>query len=957
MRTFFLLVGISLGSGCFSQPQGDKFNSVFQVEPADPFDPSGYLSEDSEGFSLKQSGAVVPVLVSPEDHAGVLKVSELFQSDIYHVLGAKPELLSTVGQLAKVIIIGSFDKSPIIRQLVSSGKLDGRQLEGRWEKFIITTIDQPFEGIDQALVIAGSDKRGTIYGMFDFSASMGVSPWYWWADVPVKTRGNVVVKPGIYTNGEPKVKYRGIFINDEAPALAGWAHEKFGGFNHLFYERVFELILRLKGNYLWPAMWGRAIYDDDPASPELANEYGVVIGTSHHEPLMRAHVEWSRYGKGPWNYEKNPEILEEFWRAGIRRMGDNESIVSLGMRGDGDEPMTEGTAIALLELIVEKQRAIIAEETGKPITETPQLWALYKEVQEYYDRGMRVPDDVTLLLCDDNWGNIRKLPDYGNTLRSGGYGIYYHFDYVGGPRNYKWLNTTQISRVWEQMNLAYEYGARQIWIVNVGDIKPMEYPISFFLDFAWDPTSISADWLPEYGKEWASRLFGAKYSKEIAAIIEGYTRINSNRKPELLSADTYSLIHFREWERVVDLYSRLQSQAESIADSLPSEYQSAYFQLVLFPVQACANLNRMYFAVAKNKFHHEQSRSATNRYSKQVDSLFNQDTRLSDQYHLLDDGKWNHQMSQTHIGYTGWQQPEKQVKPETKSYSPVNGAKPGIWVEGSELFWPKNTELSFPQFDSYNKQEYALEIFNQGNQPFDFQLVSNQKWITVSQKKGSVSLESRIWVSIDWTKVTGSETALLEVRVGKQTVEIKVPVVFTDSDLKPIINGFVSFEAADFSRKTESDVKWQEIPHLGRTSSAITTIPVTHSVLVPEGNSPHLEFDFYAVDTSAIEVAIYLSPVLNYHENEGRKLAVSLDDQSPVGVNVHEGTTNRDWNKWVSENVVSINCSLDLDRSGVHTLRYWAVDPGMVLQKVVIRQGSERTTYLGEPSTFLMTGK
>ncbi|HEX4851279.1 MAG TPA: glycosyl hydrolase 115 family protein, partial [Puia sp.] len=333
-------------------------------------------------------------------------------------------------------------------------------------------------------------------------------------------------------------------------------------------EKVFELILRLKGNYLWPAMWGNAFYDDDSLNKKTADDFGIVIGTTHHEPLLRAHDEWRRYGKGPWNYDSNENVLKDFWRKGVERALNTETIVSVGMRGDGDKPMTEGTAISLLERIVKDQREIVADVTGKPASETPQLWALYKEVQDYYDKGMRVPDDITLLLCDDNWGNIRKLPKPGDKKREGGYGIYYHFDYVGDPRNYKWLNTNQVERTWEQMHLAYEYGVDRIWIVNVGDIKPMEFPISFFLDYAWNPKKWNEKNLPDYYVQWASRQFGEQHAKEIAYLIARYTLFNSRRKPELLSPETYSLTNYEEADRVVNEYKQLERQAVKLGKFL-----------------------------------------------------------------------------------------------------------------------------------------------------------------------------------------------------------------------------------------------------------------------------------------------------------------------------------------------------------------------------------------------------
>ncbi|MDP5045243.1 MAG: glycosyl hydrolase 115 family protein, partial [Leeuwenhoekiella sp.] len=459
-------------------------------------------------FTLASTKDTAPVVVDSSDFEGVLLAADNFIKDIERVTAKSSSKRYNVEKIGSVII-GTIGKNRFIDNLIEEGNLDVDSIRNSWEAFKI-------QQINGNLIIAGSDKRGTIYGVYTLSEAMGVSPWYWWADVPITKASELYVTEKMYVNPGPKVEYRGIFINDEAPALSGWAEEKFGGFNHQFYAHVFELILRLKGNYLWPAMWGKSFNDDDPQNPILADKYGIVMGTSHHEPLMRAQSEWKKYGSGEWNFNTNAKKLKEFWKTGIERMGAQESIVTVGMRGDGDEPMTEGTAISLLETIVNEQRKIIASVTQKPAEETPQLWALYKEVQDYYDQGMRVPEDITLLLADDNWGNIRKLPPLDEGNRKGGYGIYYHFDYVGGPRSYKWLNTTQISRVYEQMSLAYAYNAQKIWLVNVGDIKPMEYPTSFFLDYAWDPEAFTLSDLKAYPQKWAAGQFGDTYSAEIA---------------------------------------------------------------------------------------------------------------------------------------------------------------------------------------------------------------------------------------------------------------------------------------------------------------------------------------------------------------------------------------------------------------------------------------------------------
>ena len=640
-----------------------------------------FISERKEpnSFLLCSSSQKTFIYVDANDDWLVHKSAELLQNDIEMVTGKKPSLIRDI-KLAKgnVIVIGSLEKSDLIKQLARQKKINASHLENKWEAYLIQSVQNtlnesnsksPLWGVGGLLVIAGSDKRGTAYGVFELSEQIGVSPWYWWADVPVKIKKEVFVRKGAYKFGPPSVKYRGIFINDEAPAFSGWTKEKFGGVNHLVYEKIFELLLRLKANYLWPAMWGNAFNDDDTLNPILADKYGIVMGTSHHEPMLRAQQEWKRYGKGQWNYDSNEVVLKDFWRKGIQNMGSHESIVTIGMRGDGDMPMTRGTATALLERIVADQRKIIEEVTGKPASKTPQLWALYKEVQDYYDKGMRVPDDVTLLLCDDNWGNIRRLPRPGDPKRSGGYGIYYHFDYVGGPRNYKWINTNNIARVWEQMHLAYEYGVNRIWIVNVGDLKPMEFPISFFLDYAWDVNKWNEDNLRDYYTQWAADQFGSTHAKEVGEILRKYSQYASRRKPELLDANTYTISNFNEFNRVTSEWAKLLIKAKEINNDLPAEYRDAYFQLVLHPVNAFSNLNTMYANVAMNKMTFENKYAVANDYADNVKRLYTTDSLMTLEYHALNNGKWNHMMDQTHIGYTYWQQPLRQKMPEVKYIS------------------------------------------------------------------------------------------------------------------------------------------------------------------------------------------------------------------------------------------------------------------------------------------------
>uniref|UniRef100_S0DDJ6 Glycoside hydrolase family 115 protein n=1 Tax=termite gut metagenome TaxID=433724 RepID=S0DDJ6_9ZZZZ len=783
------------------------------------------------------------VVVDDADHAGVLRAVDDLREDLRMVTGNLPD--STVGREA--VIVGTAGRSALVDRLIREKKIAAGDIVGRNEKYVITTVEDPTPEIDRALVIAGSDMRGTIYGVYELSSQTGVSPWYWWADVPVVPQENLYVKSGVHTDGEPAVKYRGIFLNDEAPALSGWVYATFGGFNHKFYEKVFELILRLKGNFLWPAMWGNAFYDDDPLNGELADEYGIVIGTSHHEPMGRAHDEWRRYGTGEWNYDKNPVELQNFWRGGMERMKDFEAVVTVGMRGDGDEPMSEESNIALLRKIVKDQRGVIAEVTGKRAQATPQVWALYKEVQEYYDRGMRVPEDIILLLCDDNWGNVRKLPELGAKPHKGGYGMYYHFDYVGGPRNYKWINVSQVQRIWEQMNLTYRYGVDEMWIVNVGDLKPMEYPISFFLDMAWNPDRFDAGNLVGHTERWCAQQFGEKHAKEAARLIDLYTKYNRRVTPELLDENTYSLENYNEFETVVKDYRDLLVDAMRLYYLMPGEYRDAFDQLVLFPINACCNLYEMYYAVAKNRYCATRGDVEANRWADRAKECFERDSILTVHYSTgIAGGKWPHMMDQVRIGYTDWQQPERSVMPEV---------------------------------------EYVVPV----------------------KKTGAV--DGKIYVEAD---------------------------------------GYVSIEAENFARKNSSPgIEWTVIPDLGRTLSGVTTMPVTVS---PEKEDAWLEYDIEVRTAGEARLIVLVSPTLNFNANRGLRYAVSVDGGEEQVVNFNGHYRGELWD-WQGESIIETSTTHGIEEAGRHTIRFRALDPGIVLQKIMLDAGGLRPSYLGAPQS------
>ena len=613
------------------------FLAILPMNAAD-----GFVTFTEQNGAVALKGATIG-FDAQEPKAVQIAVASL-QQDFERVMGFAP-----MKSNQPTILVGTIGFNKKVDQWVKNGKL--ADLKGKREKFILTTIDGQ-------VVIAGSDRRGTVYGIYELSRQMGVSPWYWWMDVPVTKRDYVGILPGQYTDGEPAVEFRGLFLNDEAPCLTSWVKNTFGtGYgDHRFYAKVFELILRLKGNMLWPAMWGWAFYADDPENSKTADEMGVIMGTSHHEPMARNHQEYARKrGEwGPWNYQKNQQKLDQFFREGIERMKGTEDMVTIGMRGDGDEAMSEDADTKLLQRIVENQRKIIKQVTKKPANKTTQVWALYKEVLDYYDKGMRVPDDVIMLLCDDNWGNVRRVPNAQERKHPGGWGLYYHVDYVGAPRNTKWINVTQTQQMFEQLSLAYDYGIQRMWILNVGDLKPMEYPIQLFMDMAWNPKEYTQQTVTDHIQSFFRSVLGERFAKEAASIYNRNCQYMARVTPEMLDAQTYN-VATGEWRKVANDYARLERQALRLFADIPEEARDAYRQSILFPVQAMANLYDMYYAQAMNKVLADANNPDANLWADQVAQCFERDAQLCNYYNkVMANGKWDGMMTQKHIGYTSW---------------------------------------------------------------------------------------------------------------------------------------------------------------------------------------------------------------------------------------------------------------------------------------------------------------
>jgi len=921
-------------------------------------------SPSPAAFVLAANGEAAPLLVSDEDWPGVVRAAGDLSRDIGRVTGHDAPLIK--GRPAAgidIVLIGTIGKSPLIDALVRRHKLDVSAIAGKWESAVTIVVEHPMPGVRRALVIAGADKRGTIYGIYDLSEQIGVSPWYWWADVRVPHASALYVEPGRYVQPVPAVKYRGIFFNDEAPALSGWTKEKFGGMNHEFYTKVFELLLRLKANFLWPAMWNNAFATDDPLNAKLADEYGIVMGTSHEEPMMRAEKEWVWGHHGVWDYATNQQEIDKFWRDGMERNKNYEEVVTLGMRGEGDTPMSANANTQLLERIVADQREILQQTVNPDLTKVPQLWALYKEVQGYYESGMRVPDDVTLLWSDDNWGDLRRLPTAEERKRTGGAGIYYHFDYVGGPRSYKWLNTNPIPKIQEQMHLALKYGADRLWVVNVGDGKPMEFPIEFFLSYARTPERWDKDHLDEFTKLWAAREFGPEHASEIAAAMEEYARYNGRRKPELIDTSTFSLTNYREADRVEAEWQALQDRVDKLAAQLPQDERASYFELIQYPVDACANLTEMYIAAARNAADARVGNPRANLEADAVRAMFARDAALSDEYnHRLENGKWDHMMDQTHIGYTAWNDPPANAMPAVTWIQVPEAGSLGVDAGGATLERAGGRfAFSLGTIDSVSDETRTLRLFDRGRTPVKFTLQTSVPWIVLSESAGTIgAAEEAVVLRVDWSKVPADQDSVQgtvsvssgEGRPMNYTLRaLRLPITRANAHGFVESDGYVAIEAADFEAAdtagptADGETHWEELPGYGATRSAMTVFPVT-----AESNTESkaaLAYKMYLYDTGEFEMQAILAPTLNFVPGRGLRFAVSVDDGPRTIVDELEHNAQKDWEQAVSDGVRRVTVPLTIAKPGYHTLKIWAVDPGMVIERVIVSHGALRPSYLG----------
>ncbi len=943
------------------------------VSPSKPF-----VSDQpmAGGFPLVRSGVAADVVVSVDDWKVARIAANDFAADVERVTGRKPKLKeSPQGLSEQAVLVGTISKSPLIDDLIKSGKLKVDGIRDQWESFLLVTVENPLPGVKQALVIAGSDRRGTAYGVYELSKRIGVSPWYWWADVTPLHKDELFVAPERVEFGSPAVKYRGIFINDEMWGIRPWAEQTNApdeghGLGPKTYARVFELLLRLRANYLWPAMQDHSIpFNCYPQNKVVADDYAIVMGSSHCEPMLRNNMngaEWDREGGGEWNYQKNPGAIRDYWGRALAANGRYENIYTLGMRGKDDEPMkftgTEKEKIAQMEQIFADQRALISKHVNPDPTKVPQVLIPYTEVLGIYDNGMKVPDDVTICWPDDNFGYIRRLPVSAELSRTGGSGIYYHIQWLNGATTaYTWLNTTPPPLIWEEMHKAWQYGAKKLWILNVGDIKPGEIGAEFFLDMACNPERWKQDNVRDYLVQWASRDLDPRFAGEIADIMEEYYRLGFTRRPEHMvqvrgkNPLQYSWFSNTESNdeamQRVEHYDAIAKRAQAVYDQMPAARKDAFFELVLYPVQCCSLMNRKVIFADKSTRYGNEGRASASVYAAKAREAADRIIELTKHYNtgLVTAGaKWNHMISPA-PGPWGTQFRQYDMPP----LSDCSGTGPsalGVALEGGD-------PQTLADLSVYDQGKRFVDLYNTGKGDIRWTAKSSEPWVKLDQISGNFTTEQRIWVSIDWDHAPVGENLSAIITVdsdaGKREFQVPVfkPAAPSRDEVRGYVesHGYVSMEAEHFSAKAaRGGAAWDVVRGLGRSGDSVTVFPPTvdsqTDPVAIQSSSPSLQYDLYLFHAGEARLDFDCLPTKPLAPKRGVRLAFSIDGQEPQIVSAKGGD--------VLTNLLRMSVPVKIAAPGKHVLTVSMVDPGVIIDKIVLDFGKPKDTYRGPPESY-----
>lgn len=947
-------------------------------------------------FTLASPRQTAAILYDASDAAVVKRAAELFAADVEAVTGRHPRVTSAAGETGPAVIVGTVGGSALIRRLSEAGKIDTAPLEGAWERYLIQTVANPLPGIRKALVIAGSDRRGAAYGLFTLSELIGVSPWYWWADVPVKKHAALHVDAPPTYSQTPSVRYRGIFLNDEDWGLTPWASQTFeperGNIGPRTYAKVCELLLRLKANYLAPAMHPVSTsFNQIPENKLVADTFAIVMGSTHCEPLLlNTASEWDTKTMGPWNYDKNKEGINRVLTQRVRENSPYENVYTLALRGLHDGAMSTTLPmhekVRMLQQALLDQRRILAENIDRPVETVPQAFTPYKEVLEIYSNGLELPDDITIVWPDDNYGYMKRLSGVREQRRTGRSGVYYHVSYLGVPHSYLWFSTTPPSLMYEELRKAYDTTADRLWLVNCGDLKGSEMQVSLFLDMAWDIGRFTADNVVTYPARWLAGIFGEAYYDRLEAMTREHLRLAFPRKPEYMGwgyhwnrfdhnceqlTDTdFSFTNYDEAQRRLEAYRQLGARAEALLHEIGDKARPAFYQLVYYPLRGAELMNRMTLGGQRNRWYARQGRAATNAVRDEVQRCYDSLQVITRGYNSLLGGKWNHMMSmrQNYDGVSAYFN-----LPHLATHDAAGAPRLALQVAGEDVTGARAFH-ALPAFDNYLRRTYPVEIYNRGGGTLAWTAHASEPWIVLSKSAGKTAAEERITVGIDWEKAPSGNAVPAQIvfRAGEQSEKVLVslfnPTAPSRAELRGIYvenNGCVSIPAAGCHRVRENDrIKITAVEDLGIEGPALQLgDPTAPLQIFRSRDVPCAEYDFYAFDAGSVDVYTYVLPTFPLHADRDFRIGENTNIDTKYSVQIDDGALatpssshveySQVWFESVLRNCAVNKSTLHIDKPGRHTLRIRVGDPGIVLQKIVLDFGGMKRSYLGPQSTLI----
>ncbi len=962
-------------------------------------------------FPIVSSQTTTPLIIT-EDEAKVVQIaSHMFANDIADISGQTLPINATIPEKEKQIIIaGTIGKSQWINQLIASKKIEISAIKGNWESWTIKVIKKPFPGINKALVIVGSDRRATAYGILELSRMTGVSPWKWWADVIPDKKNEVQLNIQNKTYSSPSVKYRGLFLNDEDWGLQPWAAKTFepttGDIGPKTYAKIFELMLRLRANTIWPAMHNctQAFYSI-PGNAKTADDYAIVVGTSHCEPMLcNINAEWDSKTMGEWRYDTNADTIRKLFRKRTKQTANFESIYTIGMRGKHDSPMnaknlTEKDKIRLMQKVIADQRAILEKEKNENAITIPQVFIPYKEVLEYYQNGLNISQDVTLMWTDDNYGYIRQLSTSEEQKRQGGSGIYYHASYWGRPHDYLWLSSTSPMLIWEEMHKAYQFNNRNMWILNCGDIKPLEYNIELFMDMAWNMNNFSGITdVHHHLHEWLGDIFGAQNQEKLTRLMQNYYHLCFERRPEFMAwSQTEPTTQPQETEltqirygdelnkRLID-WESLSYNVQELKKQISTNRQDAFYELIYYPVTGASLMNQKWLYHYKNKLTAQQGRTSAREFAKRSEKAYAQIKKETEYFNFqLQNGKWKYIMSMAPRHLPVFSKPSFSFPPSPEKPSL------GLAIEGYEMEVNRSIPNAYsdvlPVFNAFLKDSAFVDVFLKGKGDINWEAVTKAPWIKLSAYSGNLSekkgqSEQRLWVKIDWNKIpTGRPTkepplghdyqlippsykvnSSIDFINKDTTISIGVSVFNPDiPELKNYNgfvegNGYVSINAENYSaRFPGKEANWNVFNGLGYSENVVTALPYQAKSITDlntiKAQSPMLEYHFYTFNFGEANVRIQALPTHPFYEERSVRCAVAIDNAHPVIIDFKTVGRSREWKQNVLKNAAVKSVQQTLSEPGRHKLKIWMVDPGLMLDQILIDLGGWKGSYTFPPET------